>query len=251
MKIAQRNPEQAPVPMADVEGVVRDLRALYCTSGLRLSIGIGELILGRIYGSNVQAWQSRGRKDGSFRALAKHPQLPFSAATLCRSVGIYLVSRRRPDLIALGNLGPSHVRELLGLQSEVQDRLLDRANDQRWSVQKVRDEVSRVQRLTAKGSARKPALPPFAQHLCRMRRAVAAQALLDGIEHVDGLDPRLAEALLDTARRLWAQAETIAHRLDAHVGIHTVEARDRRQRSVGIPAASMSTASPAEAHSST
>jgi hypothetical protein len=215
MGIAVHKPEH---PAPNIDQVVRELREVYCVSGLRLAVSVGKLVLDRIYGGDIDRWRSRGRKDTSFRTLARHPDLPFSAATLSRSVGIYLVSLRRPDLLALPNLGPSHVRELLGLESNVQDRLLDQANERGWSVEQVRERVSHLQPNDLNRLVNKRPPPSFVRYLRRLRRAVDGRALLETVEHLDQLDSEQAEELLATVRRLCSQAETVARHLAEHLG---------------------------------
>src|SRR4051812_38492829 len=70
---------------ADVAQLVSELRDLYHASGTELMIRVGELILERLYGGDVTLWQSRRRKDVSFRKLQDHPDLPFRASMLSRS----------------------------------------------------------------------------------------------------------------------------------------------------------------------
>src|SRR5215471_7499916 len=102
----------------DIGALVRELRALYYGSGIELMLRVGELILERLYGGDVALWQSRSRKDVSFRKLEKHPDLPFKAAMLSRAVSMYVLSRRRTDLSQLENVSPSHLQEILNLEPE-------------------------------------------------------------------------------------------------------------------------------------
>jgi hypothetical protein len=206
-------PVTALVSSPDVDDVVWELRQLHCASGLKLAVSVGRLVLDRIYGGDVARWRSRGRKDSSFRTLASHPELPFSASTLSRSVGIYLMAGRRPDLLALPNLGPSHVRELLGLRSDLQDHFLDQVAEQGWSVQRLREEVSRLGSTGPTRLAKRREAPPFARCLRQLRHGIEARALLEGAEHADLIAPDEAEELLGVARQLCVQAETIVGRL--------------------------------------
>src|SRR6266542_4513579 len=107
-------PTGSNIARTDVDGVVNELRELYHYKGFELADAIGRLILERIYGGNTDAWHARGRKDTSFKKLEKHPDLPMRASTLWKSVALHLVTRRRPDLLEMKNLGPSHVHELIG-----------------------------------------------------------------------------------------------------------------------------------------
>src|SRR5262249_35068849 len=128
-------PERCDAPMSpDISALVRDLRALYFVTGIELMLRVGELILERLYGGDVTRWKSRERKDFSFRKLEQHPDLPFKASMLSRAVAIYVLSRRRPDLPRLQNVSQTHLQEILSLDSQVQDHLLERVQEEKWSV---------------------------------------------------------------------------------------------------------------------
>src|SRR5258706_11994393 len=116
----------------DIGELVRELRALYYGSGIELMLRIGELILERLYGGDVMLWHSRRKKDVSFRRLERHPDLPFKASMLSRAVSIYVLSRRRTDLIQLKNVSQTHLQEVLNLEPQLQDRLLSRVEEEKW-----------------------------------------------------------------------------------------------------------------------
>src|SRR5262249_24428641 len=90
--------------LANVDTLVAELRQLYVDAGLKLSVKMGRLIIDRLYGGDMTKWQSRGRKDASFRKLERHPDLPFRASTLSRAVSIYALAQRRTDLLEFNHL---------------------------------------------------------------------------------------------------------------------------------------------------
>jgi hypothetical protein len=190
----------------DIDAIVGELRELYCVTGLKLALTIGKLVLERIYGGDIGLWHSKGRKDLSFRKLAKHPALPFGPSTLSRAVGIYEISLRRLDLLQLPNVTSSHVRELLKLPCEQQDRLIDQTSRDEWSVRRLRDEIERVQGAETRVS-RRVRTPRFASFLRTLGR---------GIEQVQRLTTEQTEELLRTARSLHQQTETVIEHLARH-----------------------------------
>jgi hypothetical protein len=200
----------------DIDAIVRALRELYCMTGLRLALSIGKLILDRIYGGNIALWHSRGRKDLSFRKLAKHPALPFGPSTLSRAVGIYEISLRRLDLLELPNITPSHVRELLKLPSEQQDRLIDQTSRDEWSVRRLRDEVERLQGAEPP-VPRRAQVPRFARILRTLALRIEQAVLLQEVEQIQWPAAEETEELLRTARSLHQQSETVIEHLVRHL----------------------------------
>jgi hypothetical protein len=200
----------------DIGALVRDLRALYYVTGIELMLRIGALILDRLYGGDETRWKSRARKDFSFRKLEQHPDLPFKASMLSRAVSIYVLSRRRPDLPNLENVSQTHLQEILSLEAEVQDRLLVRVQEEKWSVQRLRAEVGSLGGGETIHVGR-PRMPAFSKQLRNLRSIVDNRLLVMDTDNVAVLQFREAQELLDTARRLCQQAEQVARMLAAHV----------------------------------
>jgi hypothetical protein len=197
----------------DVDGLVEDLRKIYCAAGTLLMIDIGKLVLQRIYGGDIERWRSRnGRKDASFRKVAEHYRLPFSRATLCRAVGIHVLSLRCPNVLEMRSVGPCHLREIIGLDATVQDKLLAETVEQEWSVCRLHDEVRQLRKATASGATDLTRLT-FADLLQTWRPDVEARGLLQDIDRVDRLEPAKAAELLETAKHLAQQTETLIRHL--------------------------------------
>ena len=200
----------------DITALVRDLRKLYYVKGIELMLRIGELILERLYEGNVARWKSRCRKDYSFRKLQQHPDLPFKASMLSRAVSMYVLSRRRADLLALQNVSQTHLQEVLNLDPVLQDNLLSRVEQEKWSVQRLRAEV--VENLPAlTRRAGRPRTPTFSRQLRNLKSIVEGRLLVMDTANVAVLQTREAQELLDTARRLCQQAELVTRVLAAHV----------------------------------
>jgi hypothetical protein len=200
-----------------VDTLVEDLRKVYCGAGTMLMVRVGKLVLECLYGGDVDLWRARGRKDASFRKLAEHPQLPFSRANLARAVGIYVLSLRRPDLFELQGVGPCHLREILALDATSQDRLLTETSKNGWSVCRLHEEVGRSKGPSASRTASMAQLA-FADLLRSWRSDLENRRLLKDVDRLDRLDPREAAELLEIAKRLARQTETLIHHLGRRVG---------------------------------
>ncbi len=200
----------------DISGLVHELRELYYVKGIELMLRVGELILERLYGGNVVRWHARHRKDTSFRKLQRHPDLPFRASTLSRAVSMYLLSRRRPDLLQMQNVSQSHLQEVLNLETGLQDYLLGRVEGERWSVQRLRTEVTQRLVQPTKGRPRARTLA-FSKQLRSLKNVVDHRLLLRDTEQLTALEHGEARVLLDTARSLCEQAEVVARLLATHV----------------------------------
>jgi hypothetical protein len=214
-----REAPQALVPAApepDVTALVRDLRKLYYAKGIELMLRVGELILERLYEGDESKWKSRSRKDYSFRKLEQHPDLPFKAPMLSRAVSMYVLSRRRIDLLALQNVSQTHIQEVLNLDPELQDALLSRVEQEKWSVQRLRAEVAETLPEVPRRPGR-PRTPAFQKHLRNLKNIVEGRLLLIDTASVTVLRNREAQELLDTARQLCQQAEMVTRVLAAHL----------------------------------
>ncbi|MET0591352.1 MAG: hypothetical protein ABW133_01550 [Polyangiaceae bacterium] len=204
------------LPEADIGLLVGELRELYYVKGIELMLRIGELILNRLYGGDISHWKSKSRKDFSFRKLQQHPDLPFKASMLSRAVSIYVLSRRRADLLALQNVSQTHLQEVLNLDPDLQDELISRVEKEKWSVQRLRAVVIDTLPTTTKRAGR-PRSPAFSKQLRNLRSIVEGRLLVMDTANVAALQFQEAQELLETARRLCQQAEFVTRVLASHV----------------------------------
>jgi hypothetical protein len=196
----------------DIDLLVYDLRSLYYGAGLELMVRVGSLIVDRLYYGDASRWQSHGRKDTSFRKLAKHPDLPFQASTLSRAVGIYLLAQRSPAIAKFERVGPSHLQEVLGLAHHEQVRLLELADAEAWPTRRLRAEVRALQSTNQDHTPPKK-LPAFQRCLMQWRKPVEERALLSDLESIHHLEANVAVELLNLARALCQQSEALARQL--------------------------------------
>ena len=189
-------PAADPIVADDlISDVARGIAELQRLRGLQLAWEVGHLIVEKFYGGNPMVLRERGPKDASLRRLAEHPDLPMSPSALFRSVAIYEVAERTGGVATWKHLGPSHVRTVLVLEPAHQHQLLRQAEDGRWTVQRLEEEV-RGSRGNSGRSGGRPLLPRF-------QKAIHALAkFVDGDGEVFGDLDRIAELDADEAQQL-------------------------------------------------
>lgn len=102
----------------------------------------GRLILERCYSGSLELWRSRhGNKHDSIRRMAERPGCPWRRTTLHNSVAVYALCRRMPFVSRRRGLTASHVVEVLRLSEGDQARFLVRADEQKWSVRQLHEQV--------------------------------------------------------------------------------------------------------------
>lgn len=172
-------PEILPEPVADevIDQVVAEINSLYHNQTLTFHLGVGRVIVERLYGGDREAWRSRGTKDTSFRKLAEREDFidGVSAAVLRRATAIYdmcaqleLLDPETGESTWI-HLGTSHLRAVLGLPDSEQKRLLTRAEDKKWTVEKLESEVRKARPSDNRG--RKP-LPIFQKGFNKLLKAI-------------------------------------------------------------------------------
>jgi hypothetical protein len=135
---------------------------------------------------------------------------------LSRAVSIYVLSRRRPDLPRLENVSQTHLQELLNLPAGLQDQLLRRVVEEKWSVRRLRKEVAdSMPGVVAR--ARRPRTPRLSKQLRMLTRIVDGCVLTLHPSGVSKLQMDEAQELLHLARLLLAQAEGAARVLTEHL----------------------------------
>lgn len=178
----------------EINIVVAQIKRLARNASLEFALSVGAVIIHHFYGGETDAWRSRGPKTASFRALARHPDLPLSAGSLCRCVALFELCDRLNAPARWEHLSVSHLRLVLGLPQNVQERILATANARRWSVRALQEEVAREKsaRITSGG---RRAAPPILKSLKRVRNCLDGHREL--IERSDGLSSRDLQESMD------------------------------------------------------
>jgi hypothetical protein len=134
-----------------IEHVVAKLKLLSRQKTLEYTLLVGRLIVETLYKGDIELVRSRGRKESSFRRLANHPELPFSAVSLWRCVATYHLVQTMPEVLAAEHLSATHVRVVLQLPVEQQRDLLNQAESQRWTSHQLEVAVRRTRTPAALG----------------------------------------------------------------------------------------------------
>jgi len=154
-----------------IDEAYEELRQVQRDATLTLAIKMGQIIVTRLYGGSLEAWRRHGPKESSLRKLAKKFEADgsgTSASTLSRAVGIYDLEQR-VGVSARKQLTVTHVRAVLGLPEDQQEKLLDKAEATGWSTRKMEDQARRARQRLARGRGR-PALPPVVKSSRQLRR---------------------------------------------------------------------------------
>jgi hypothetical protein len=128
-----------------VDRVVGQLNEICKVATLEFSISVGRLIIDSFYRGDCERWRKRGTKQASFRKLSRHPELPMSAVALYRSVAIYELSQRL-GMSDWKHVCATHLRLVLPLPEEEQEKLLKLAETNTWSIRRLDEEVSLVRK---------------------------------------------------------------------------------------------------------
>jgi hypothetical protein len=188
-----------------IERAVAEIRHVTRVGALELALNVGEIVFHRIYGGDIELLRKNGPKHVSFGKLALHPELPMSKASLWRAVAIYELSLRVPQLKSGRHIGVSHVRTVLGLPSRDQERLLGRAERQRWRVAELQAHAASSRKgrggrppkleilRVLDGLMRIAAMPVSAFSDRRAIEKLSAEDIECAVEMLSELDSRLKE----------------------------------------------------------
>jgi hypothetical protein len=207
-------PADIDPPDEVVEKVVFRLNGIAKAATFDFAIAVGALIINNLYGGDLDGWRHRGPKCSSFRRLAKHPELSMSAGALYRSVAIYELCERF-GVKKCRHVSTSHLRLMLPLGRQDQERLLNDAETGRWSVRRLQKEIAMI------GDRHERAQPGRGgrRHKSKLRGTV--RALDNCIEACDELvrtgtddvSPESARAIVHSARKMRALCFIIENRI--------------------------------------
>lgn len=206
-----------------VDAAASRINALSRAATLEFAFEIGRAVIETLYDGRLGEWRSRGRKEAGLRELAAHPALCISASTLYRSLAIYELCTRLGRRGELRNLGVSHLRAILTAPEEEQALLVERAEEEAWSVAQLEREVSERAHVGQSRGGR-PRSPGYIKSIRRMGQLTAPEAL-EGLDEVDRLGPEEAQELLLVVGRIRERISLIERVLGR-------PARDRRNSDV-------------------
>lgn len=220
-----------------LDRLVADLRLVYRMAAIDAALQVGKLVMDRIFDGDGELWRSHGAKDVSLRKLAARPDLPMSPAVLYRSVAMYDLSLRFGGLRKLKHLGPSHLRAVLGLESGRQVALLRRADDERWTVERLQDEVKRLRSGDGDRRGRRP-LPELVKTVGHLTRIVELRAgVLEEASYLEGLDDDTVAVLAQRVDAMRARIESLHQALEERRRASRAAAPRASHSSAALPGA--------------
>jgi hypothetical protein len=96
------------------------------------------------------------RGYNSIRRLAERPECPFCKSALSEAVAVYIASLELPCVRTSGHIGPSHVAAVLGVPADQRNGLLERAEKERLSVRRLREQITSLRRARGERRGRPP-----------------------------------------------------------------------------------------------
>ncbi|MBI5543195.1 MAG: hypothetical protein HY901_04865 [Deltaproteobacteria bacterium] len=160
---------------------------------------VGRTLFLDVFGGDEAAYRSRSRhKAQSLRMIAAHDgmrEAGWSATSLDRAVEIFLMSKVHDGFQAWPHLLTSHLVTVIGLAPEKQKKLLDQAEEERWTVARLELETGK----------RRPQPPPRTPEPLGAPGSASPQKVLgeldqarktieDWMDFSSGLATRLIEA---------------------------------------------------------
>jgi hypothetical protein len=198
---------------AVVEALVRELNDLHRSATLEFALKVGRLIVQRFYGGDLTAWRSHAAKEASFRKLAARADrdLHISVSSLYRAVALFELCARI-DISARKHLGVAHLRAVLGLPAEQQQRLLRDAHDGAWTVRQVVAEAGKLRdKMDGRG---RPPLLPFVKTVRRVSRLLdEPHVVLGGLEQASVLTRAEIVSLQRAVSAIRQQMDIVDQRL--------------------------------------
>lgn len=126
----------------EIERIIEALRAIEHTSAWDRVLRIGEIVFEGLAGGNERAWFSRSReKSVSLRRIASSPDCPFQRSSLSSAVSVYLFVKTKPEIVSLSGIKPTHVAQVVTLDSKRATALLDATSRNAWSVRDLSAQV--------------------------------------------------------------------------------------------------------------
>jgi hypothetical protein len=210
--------ELLPPPVDDnvIDEVAEKLNELTRLRGLELAAEMGKVVIDNFFDGDLEAYRSRGIRDASLRKLAKHPKLGISPTTLYRSIETFALSDRlgNPEW---KNLTTSHVRAVLGLKEEDQQKLLTQAEDKGWTAQQLQTQAAKSKKKIADGRGRPP-LPRFQKSLQQMGKFFAdPDDSFGDTEKLDELEDDVALSLFKTVTDAKSKIDELQKQLQKRV----------------------------------
>lgn len=187
-----------------VETVVRKLNVICKAATLEFALAVGKLIVDGFFGGEIARCRSHNpKKNVSLRKLARHPDLPLSRSALYRSIAIYELCERL-GLRNWRHVSTSHIRLVLPLPTDAQERLLQLAEVNRWTVRRLDDEIGEAAKNVPSGVHRTSSRRPSGLGVAAKRLSDCVEAMarsIDGDHDEVEASPESVKAAAESLQR--------------------------------------------------
>ena len=193
------------------DAIVARIRHITRLRALEHAVEIGEIVTQGVYDGNLALLRDRGDEHPLYRQVAHHRELPFSPKTLWTYLKVYDLVKTFPKLRESKHLGLAHLRAVINLPEGIQERLLRRAEIDRWTSERTEEEAQSHRRTPS--HIGRPPTESFLRNIRRIERLAAEleEQLAPRVTGRLGLD-RVAQA-----RDLLRQARAHIDALDAEL----------------------------------
>ncbi|SHJ91368.1 hypothetical protein SAMN02745216_02533 [Desulfatibacillum alkenivorans DSM 16219] len=206
--------ESEPVDMAMVDKAVTHINEIANKTMYKGSIEIGEYVLDKFYGGDVEQASSRNpHKPASYQALCKREDLVVAPAWL--SVAVRVAAQERwfaGNNIDISGLSYTHKAELAKIDNGAKKKsLVKKVLDKGLSSRQLADEIKKI---TAKTGAKALSAPQVKAKLERTTRLLSDDRLLDFLS-----DTTKLKSLRDETRTaLKSEAEQLVESMEEVIG---------------------------------
>lgn len=206
---------------------IKELQGLARGAALGFALAVGRIVVETLYDGDLTAWRSRERKDHALRTLAARSDLPVSASALYRALAVYELSRRVGEhTMSSTHLGLCHLRAVLGLSPELQQRLLELAEKERWTVVRLEREILGLRPGARPNGGRRP-VAPYIRSIHRIHQLTSPEAL-QGLEEWTKLDAAELELLTQKLAQARDRLERMEQILPRRAGVLRMSKRAAR-----------------------
>lgn len=156
----------------EIERIIEALRTIDHTSAWDRVLKVGEIVFEGLAEGNERAWYSRSReKSVSLRRIASNPACPFQRSALRSAVSVYLFVKTNPEILNLGGIKPTHVAQVVTLESRRAAALLSATSQNAWSVRELSSQIRTLRKELGERRGR-PVTSVERRSLTQLRKAL-------------------------------------------------------------------------------
>lgn len=229
-----------PISLENINRLVDKLVDLQRGQFVDFAYQIGELVIHELFGGNAQLIHQPGPKVKALTQLANHPRLPFSPATLSRSVGVYELLDRLPQYKNNKNIALGHLYAVLSISTEKQHQLLSTTIEKSWTVERLLKEVTKIRDRDLESRRGRPALPEGIKAINAVERVFKGETPLgdlsfleeldkDQVEHIQGVVDKMQEWCEQATLRIKRRLKVVDVELHHSPPLHAYPCQEPRQ----------------------